>query len=107
MIRAKTRSKLPPMTRSELVARIAAENPHLHREEAARIIDTILREIADCLRRGNRVELRGFGTFAIKDRAPRIAYDPGRRRPVRVGRKRLLHFKSSRILNQRLDTALK
>ena len=101
------RAMISALTRSELIGRLTAANPHLRHQDAARIVATILREIADALRHGNRVELRGFGTFSVKDRAPRTARDPRRGRSVRVGRKRLLHFKSSRILNKRLNAALK
>ena len=94
------------MTRSELVSRIAARNPHLRQQDAERIIAAILREIADALRQGQRVELRGFGAFSIKDRAPRTARDPRRGRVVQVDTRRVLHFKASRLLNRRLNEVL-
>ena len=94
------------MTRSELIARIAASNTHLRHQDAERIVAAVLREIADALRQGHRVELRGFGAFSIKDRAPRIARDPRLGHAVKVGSKRVLHFKSSKLLNKRLNEAL-
>lgn len=94
------------MTRSELVARITASNEHLRYKDAERIVAAILDEIADTLRQGHRVELRGFGTFSVKDRAPRTARDPRLGRTVRVGARRVLHFKSSRLLNKRLNEVL-
>ena len=94
------------MTRSELISRIAARNPHLHHQDAERIVAAVLREIADALRQGHRVELRGFGAFSIKDLAPRSARDPRLGRVVQVDSRRVLHFKSSRILNRRLNEKL-
>lgn len=94
------------MTRSELIARIKAANSHLRYQDVERIVSAVLDTIADSLRQGNRVELRGFGTFSVKDRAPRIARDPGRGRTVHVDSRRILHFKSSKLLNKRLNAAL-
>ena len=94
------------MTRSELVARLAASNPHLRHRDAERLVDAVLHEIAEALRQGHRVELRGFGAFSIKDRAARIARDPRLGSTVQVASKRVLHFKSSKLLNKRLNEAL-
>ena len=51
------------MIRSELVEKIAAENPHLYQRDIERIIATVFDEIIDAMASGNRVELRGFGSF--------------------------------------------
>ena len=95
------------MTRSELIARVAAANPHLRHQDAERIVATILSEIADALRQGQRVELRGFGAFSIKDRAARVARDPRLGHAVQVNCRRVLHFKGSKALNKRLNEVLK
>ena len=94
------------MNRSDLIARLAADHAHLRRQDAERLVATVLQEIADALRRGQRVELRGFGTFSIKDRAPRTARNPRLGEKVQVGRRRVAHFKSSKVLNQRLNDEL-
>ena len=94
------------MKRSDLVARIAEANPHLRQQDAEWLVATVLQEIADALRQGHRVELRGFGTFSIKDREPRMARNPRLGEKVQVGRRRVAHFKSSKVLNQRLQEAL-
>ena len=57
--------------RSELIDIIAARNPHLYRQDARRIVDTILDDIANAMERGERVELRGFGTFVVRHRLSR------------------------------------
>ena len=56
------------MIKSELVQRISAQNPHLFQRDVDKIVTTILDEIAKALRRGDRVELRGFGAFSAKTR---------------------------------------
>src|SRR5215204_1708992 len=58
------------MLKSELIARIAEQNPHLYERDAEAIVNAILDTITTALARGDRVELRGFGVFAVKRRAP-------------------------------------
>jgi len=59
------------MVKSELIQRIAAQNPHLYQRDIEKVVDTILHEMVDALRRGDRVELRGFGALSVRLRAPR------------------------------------
>jgi integration host factor subunit beta len=75
------------MIKSELIARIAAQNPHLYRRDVEQIVDAILGEITSALARGDHVELRGFGAFSIKNRTAendRIARP--KNRPTSVSR---------------------
>ncbi len=64
------------MIKSELIQKIAAANPHLYHRDVERIVNVIFGEIVDALARGDRVELRGFGAFTVKHRAPRIGRNP-------------------------------
>ena len=59
------------MIRSELVQKIADENPHLYQRDVERIVSTIFDEIIEAMARGDRVELRGFGAFSVKHRDAR------------------------------------
>jgi integration host factor subunit beta len=59
------------MTKSELVQRLAEINPHLYQRDAEVIVTAIFDEIATALSRGDRIELRGFGTFSVKRRGAR------------------------------------
>ena len=68
------------MTKSELIMRLAMQNPHLVHREAERIVNTIFETIAAALARGERIELRGFGSFVVKERAPRVGRNPAYRR---------------------------
>lgn len=64
------------MIRSELVIRIAAQNPHLYQRDVEAIVDTILDRITEALAAGDRVELRDFGSFAINQREARQGRNP-------------------------------
>jgi integration host factor subunit beta len=64
------------MIKSELIERIAAENPHLYHRDVEKIVNAILDTITAALARGDRVELRGFGVFAVKTRGARTGRNP-------------------------------
>ena len=64
------------MTRSELITRLATANPHLYQRDVERIVTTIFEEISAALARGDRVELRGFGAFSVKQRGSRVGRNP-------------------------------
>ena len=60
------------MTKSELIMRLAEQNPHLYQRDVEKIVTTIFDEISEALARGQRVELRGFGAFSVKERSARV-----------------------------------
>jgi integration host factor subunit beta len=60
------------MLRSELVAKLATENPHLFHGDVERVVDTVLEEITKALEKGDRVELRGFGAFSVRSRGVKV-----------------------------------
>ena len=64
------------MIRSELIQKIADENPHLYQRDVERIVNTIFDEITGAMAQGDRVELRGFGAFSVKKRDARIGRNP-------------------------------
>src|SRR6476659_4549148 len=64
------------MIKSELIQKIAATNQHLYHRDIERIVNVVLNEIVEALARGDRVELRDFGAFTVKHRAPRIGRNP-------------------------------
>ena len=64
------------MIKSELVLRIAEQNPHLYEKDAEAVVNTILGRISDALVAGDRVELRGFGAFTIRSRNARLGREP-------------------------------
>ena len=91
------------MIKSELIQVIAQENPHLYQRDVERIINTIFGEIGGALARGDRVELRGFGAFSIKDRPARTGRNPRTGAPVQVAAKRVPFFKTGKELRERLN----
>ena len=64
------------MIRSELIQKIADENPHLVQRDVERIVATVFDEITGAMARGDRVELRGFGAFSVKKRDARMGRNP-------------------------------
>ncbi len=91
------------MVKSELIARLAELNPHLFQRDVERIVSTIFDEISMALARGDRVELRGFGTFSVKQRQPRTARNPRTGQSVHVGEKHIPFFKTGKELRERLN----
>ena len=91
------------MTKSELIARLAEANPHLYQRDVERIVSTIFDEIAEALARGDRVELRGFGAFSVKQRDARIGRNPRTGESVQVEEKHVPFFKAGKLLRDRLN----
>jgi integration host factor subunit beta len=91
------------MTKSELILRLAERNPHLYQRDVERIVSTIFEEIAAALARGDRVELRGFGAFSIKERNARVGRNPRTGEAVQVSRKSVPFFKTGKDLRDRLN----
>ena len=91
------------MTKSELIAKLANENLHLFQRDVERIVTTIFDEISNALAQGDRVELRGFGAFSIKERGSRIGRNPRTGESVEVGEKFIPYFKTGKQLRERLN----
>jgi integration host factor subunit beta len=91
------------MTKSELIQRLAERNPHLLHRDIERIVQTVFDEIADALSEGNRVELRGFGAFSVKNRTARTGRNPRTGSAVSVEAKRVPYFKTGKELRERLN----
>ena len=91
------------MIKSELIQRISQGNQHLFHKDIERIVNIILEEIIDALARGDRVELRGFGAFTVKHRAPRVGRNPRTGAAVKVEEKHVPFFKTGRELRDRLN----
>ena len=92
-----------PMTKSELIAYLAEQNPHLYQRDVERIVTTVFDEITSALSRGDRVELRGFGAFSIKQRGSRIGRNPRTGEAVQVVAKSVPYFKTGKNLRAKLN----
>lgn len=91
------------MTKSELILRLAEKNPHLYQRDVERIVSTIFDEISGALAQGDRVELRGFGAFSVKNRDARTGRNPRTGESVQVAEKFVPFFKSGKDLRDRLN----
>lgn len=91
------------MIKSELVQMIADKNPHLYHRDVENIVNAILDEITGALATGNRVELRGFGAFSVKNRPARTARNPKTGDQVSVDEKWVPFFKTGKELRERLN----
>ncbi|WP_102959572.1 integration host factor subunit beta [Mangrovicella endophytica] len=92
------------MIKSELVQAIASRNPHLYQRDVETIVNAIFDEITEALSDGNRVELRGFGAFSVKNRPPRAGRNPRTGDAVDVDEKWVPFFKAGKELRERLNS---
>ena len=99
----KTFGGLTPMIRSELIQKIADENPHLFQRDVENIVNTIFEEITGAMAQGDRVELRGFGAFSVKKRDARLGRNPRTGESVEVEQKHVPFFKTGKLLRDRLN----
>jgi integration host factor subunit beta len=92
------------MTKSELILKLANTNPHLYQRDIETLVATIFEEISNALENGNRVELRGFGAFSIKQREARTGRNPRTGDSVAVMEKNIPFFKTGKQLRERLNS---
>jgi len=93
------------MTKSELVSRLAARFPQLVVKDADCAVKMILDAMTGALVDGHRIEIRGFGSFALNHRPPRVSRNPKSGEKVHVPAKRIPHFKAGKELRERVDAA--
>jgi integration host factor subunit beta len=91
------------VTKSELIAGLAADNPHLRGADVEVIVATIFDQITEALARGERVELRGFGAFTTKHRDARTGRNPRTGEAVPVDEKSVPFFKAGKELRERVN----
>ena len=91
------------MIKSQLMLRVASQNPHLFQRDVEKVVDAVLDEIVAALARGDRVELRGFGTFAAKVRGGRVGRNPKTGATVHVPEKNIPVFRQGHEIRKRLN----
>ena len=91
------------MIKSELIAKLASENPHLTQRDVERVVSVILDSMTQALEKGGRVELRGFGAFSVRARPARAGRNPRTGDTVSVKAKKVPFFKSGKELRERLN----
>ena len=92
-----------PMIKSQLISKLATENPHLTQKDVERVVGVILERMTDALVAGGRVELRGFGAFSVRARPARAGRNPRTGASVDVRAKAVPFFKSGKELRERLN----
>jgi integration host factor subunit beta len=91
------------MIKSELVAKISERNPHLYQRDVEHVVNAVLEEVVSALSRGDRVELRGFGAFSVKNRPARIGRNPRTGEKVTVAEKFVPFFKTGKEMREKLN----
>jgi integration host factor subunit beta len=94
------------MTKSDLIARLAERFPQLVAKDADFAVKMILDALSEALVKGDRIEIRGFGSFSLNYRPPRVGRNPKSGDKVSVPEKWVPHFKAGKDLRERVDRAL-
>jgi integration host factor subunit beta len=95
------------MTRSDLISALASRFPTLVDKDAETAVKEILDAIGSALVQGNRVEIRGFGSFALNYHPPRAARNPKSGESLRVPEKHIPHFKAGKELRECVERSVK
>ena len=95
------------MTKSDLIARLAERFPQLVAKDADFAVKMILDAMSEALAKGDRIEIRGFGSFSLNYRPPRVGRNPKSGDKVSVPEKWVPHFKAGKELRERVDKSLK
>jgi integration host factor subunit beta len=93
------------MIKSELVQKLSEQNPHLYQRDIENVVNAILDTISDALAQGGRVEIRGFGTFAVKKRNARTGRNPRTGDAVSISEKVVPVYKTGKEMRHRLNPA--
>ncbi len=94
------------MTKSELIQRLSKRYPHLYQRDVEVLVNTMFDEITKALSDGNRVELRGFGAFSVRERAARTARNPKNGATVTVGKRHAIYFRTGKELRERITSVV-
>ena len=94
------------MTKSELIARLAERYPQLVAKDVDVAVKTILDAMTDALATGQRIEIRGFGSFALHHREPRLGRNPKTGELVPISARRVVTFHASQKLKDKVDPKL-
>jgi integration host factor subunit beta len=94
------------MTKSELIELIAAKQSQLSVKDVELAVKTVIEQMAETLASGERIEIRGFGSFSLHYRAPRIGRNPKTGESVGLAGKHVPHFKPGKELRDRVNGGL-
>lgn len=91
------------MTKSELINSLAQQMPEFSKDQIELCMHAMFEGIVSALEKGGRVELRGFGSFAVKSRAPRVGCDPRTGKAIRVEERHIPYFRAGKQLLEQLN----
>ncbi len=91
------------MTKSELIAAIHGKTPHLSKREVEEVVNTIIESMKEALVRGDRIEIRGFGSFNVKVRDARVGRNPRTGEKVDIPPKKIPFFTVGKELKERIN----
>ena len=91
------------MTKSELIEKIAAQNPNLTIKDIENLVEVILESVIKAMANGERVEFRGFGAFSVHHRGARNAKNPRTGASLKIGERNIPHFKAGKHLYEMLN----
>ncbi|MBS3746186.1 MAG: integration host factor subunit beta [Wenzhouxiangellaceae bacterium] len=94
------------MTKSELIEKLAEEQKHLSQTDVDLAVRSIIEQMSAALADGDRIEIRGFGSFCLHFRPPRIGRNPKTGDSVALPGKHVPHFKPGKDLRERVNRAL-
>jgi len=92
------------MTKSELVEKIMENNSFLNRKESELVVNIIFDSMTNALKNGDKVEIRGFGSFTVREREAREARNPKNGEIVKIAAKRTPFFKTGKDLKERVNS---
>ena len=93
------------MTKSKLIEELAKKQAHLAQKDVELAVKCIIEQMSDALSSGERIEIRGFGSFSLHYRSPRIGRNPKTGDSVSLSSKYVPHFKPGKELRDRVDTS--
>ena len=91
------------MKRSDIVRSIQVQFKHMRGTDAAAMVDAVTEQMIDAVARGDRIEIRGFGTFQPRHRAPKVGYNPCTGQPMPLAAGKTILFKPSRELTKKIN----
>ncbi|NVK21680.1 MAG: integration host factor subunit beta [Kangiellaceae bacterium] len=94
------------MTKSQLIERLVDTNPQLSVRDVELVVKSLIDQMSDTLAEGGRIEIRGFGSFSLHYRAPRVGRNPKTGESVTLDGKHVPHFKPGKELRERVNDGM-
>lgn len=91
------------MTKSELIERLIGRLPEFSPQKVESAVKEVIEQLSGTLEQGDRIEIRGFGSFSLHHRAPRVGRNPKTGETVQLGAKQVPHFKPGKELRERVN----